>query len=432
MKHTERVKEESRRVLLIGVAADARERNELTEHLEELKTLTGTLGYNIVDTIEIKVNEIKASHYIGKGKVEELKESIDALDIDEIIFDVELSPSQNKNLSNKFEKKVNDRTGIILDIFARHARTREAKTQVELARSEYVLPRLTKMWTHLERQTGGIGIRGGMGETQIEIDRRITRTKIQKLKKELEKIEQQHNLQKQRRKDEINIALVGYTNAGKSTLMKALTDSEVYIKDELFATLDTTIRKWQVDKKNIVLLSDTVGFIRKMPPNLAASFRTTLSEVVDADLILKVADLGSDQCFKQMDAVDEVLMDLKAIEKPSITVFNKIDKMDKTQLLRAKQQFPDAVFVSALNNLKIHELKNKILEFLENYKVELHLNIPVARMAEIVELKKFAVIIKEHYEGENAHINCVMEKPKWNRLEGLFKQYIQPEENNTM
>ena len=236
---------------------------------------------------------------------------------------------RTKTLSKKFEIKINDRAGIILDIFAKHARTREAKAQVELAKMEYTLPRLTRLWTHLERQSNVVGVRGGMGETQIEIDRRLIRTKIQKLKKELEKIEKQHENQRKRRQSEINIALVGYTNAGKSTLMHALTDSDVYIKNELFATLDTTIRKWEVDKDHSVLLSDTVGFIRKMPPNLAASFRTTLSEVVDADLILKVADLSSDQCFKQLDSVNEVLMDLKAFDKPSITVFNKIDNMDK-------------------------------------------------------------------------------------------------------
>jgi len=424
MKHTERVKEETKKVLLIGVAYTAQERLELSEHLDELKILTDTLGYNIVDAMEVKVSEIKSSHYIGKGKVEEIKEIAEAMEVDEIIFDVELSPSQNKNLSNRFEKKVNDRTGIILDIFARHARTREAKTQVELARSQYMLPRLSKMWTHLERQTGGIGVRGGMGETQIEIDRRIVRNKIQKLKNELIKIEKHHNLQKQRRQSEINIALVGYTNAGKSTLMKALTDSDVYIKDELFATLDTTIRKWKVNKNNTVLLSDTVGFIRKMPPSLAASFRTTLSEVVDADLILKVADLSSDQCFAQLDSVDEVLLDLKAIDKPSITVFNKIDQMDKSQVMRAKNQIPDGVFVSALNNLKIHELREKILDFLENYKVSLSFCIPIAKMSDIVELRKHATITNEHYEDTNALIDCVIEKPKWNRLVNHFMQYI--------
>lgn len=424
MKHAERIKEETKKVLLIGVAANAQERLEMPDHLEELELLTNTLGYNIVDIMEINVSQIKAGTYIGSGKVEEIKNYAQEMKIDEVIFDVELSPSQNKNLAKKFDIKVIDRTGIILDIFAKHARTREAKTQVELARSEYMLPRLSKLWTHLERQVGGIGVRGGMGETQIEIDRRLVRTRIQKLKKELVKIEKQHDLQKKRRQDEINIALVGYTNAGKSTLMQALTDSDVYIKNELFATLDTTIRKWQIDKNNTVLLSDTVGFIRKMPPNLAASFRTTLSEVVDADLILKVADLSSDQCFAQMDSVNEVLMDLKAIDKPAITVFNKIDQMDKTQLMKAKQLYTDAVFVSALKNLKIHKLQEKILEFLENNKVSLNLHIPISEMNDIVELRKYATITNEHYEGENAAIECVLDKPKWNRLEHSFKKYI--------
>ncbi len=424
MKHTERVKEETRKVLLIGVAANVQERLEMSEHLEELKRLTETLGYNIIDVMEVNVNEIKSGTYIGSGKVQEIKSIVNAMNIDEVIFDVELSPSQNKNLGKTIDKKVIDRTGIILEIFARHARTREAKTQVELARSEYMLPRLTKLWTHLERQTGGIGVRGGMGETQIEIDRRLVRTKIQKLKKELDKIEKQHNLQKKRRQGEINIALVGYTNAGKSTLMRALTDSDVYIKNELFATLDTTIRKWKVDKENTVLLSDTVGFIRKMPPNLAASFRTTLSEVVDADLIIKVADLSSDQCFEQLESVNEVLMDLKAIDKPSITVFNKIDDMDKSHLLKAKQQFPEAVFLSALKKLNIHHLRRQIINFLESLKVNLNLNIPIDQMNDIVTLRKYATITREDYVDEKAEIECVVDKPKWNRLENNFKKYI--------
>lgn len=424
MKQTERIKEESKNVLLVGVASNVKERLELKEHLEELKLLTNTLGYNIIDTLEVNVNTIKAGTYIGSGKLEEIKGLAEAMNVHEIIFDVDLSPAQNKTLSKNFDKKVNDRAGIILDIFARHARTREAKTQVELARMEYMLPRLTRLWTHLERQTGGIGVRGGMGETQIEIDRRLIRLKIQKLKKELVKIQKQHDNQRKRRQSEINIALVGYTNAGKSTLMHALTESDVYIKNELFATLDTTIRKWEVDKDHTVLLSDTVGFIRKMPPNLAASFRTTLSEVVDADLILKVADLSSEQCFKQMQSVDEVLIDLKAFEKPSITVFNKIDNMDKSLLVKAQQEHPDAVFVSALQNLKIHHLRDKILDFLAGYKVNLSLNIPIIKMGDIIKLRKYATIKNENYIDENAIIQCTLDKPVWNRIADNFGKYV--------
>lgn len=206
--------------------------------------------------------------------------------------------------------------------------------------------------------------------------------------------------------------------------MHALTESDVYIKNELFATLDTTIRKWEVDKDHSVLLSDTVGFIRKMPPNLAASFRTTLSEVIDADLILKVADLSSEQCFKQMDSVNEVLMDLKAFDKPSITVFNKIDNMDKSLLIKAQQQHPEAVFVSALKNLKVHDLRDKILEFLAGFKVDLSLNIPIEQMPDIIQLRKHAVITQEDYVDENAIIQCTLDKPIWNRLADNFGKYI--------
>ena len=424
MKHTERIKEETRKVLLIGVASTPKERQELAEHLDELILLTNTLGYDIIDALEVKVNTVKAGTYIGSGKLEEIKTFAEAMEVKEIIFDVELTPAQNKNLSKLFDMKINDRTGIILDIFAKHARSREAKTQVELARMEYMLPRLTKLWSHLERQTGGIGMRGGMGETQIEIDRRLIRNKIQKLRKDLVKIEKQHQNQRKRRQTEINIALVGYTNAGKSTLMQALTKSDVYIKDELFATLDTTIRKWQIDKDNRVLLSDTVGFIRKMPPRLAASFKTTLSEVVDADLIIKVADLSSPQCFAQMAAVNEVLIDLNAFEKPSITVFNKIDNMDKTQLIKAQQKYPDAIFLSALKNLKIYKLRDKILKFLDNFKIDFAFHIPLNKMSDIIELRKHAVITSENYVDEKALIECTLDKSAWNRLIDNFSQYI--------
>ncbi len=425
MREAKRVKEDSKKVLLIGVAATAEERYEMADHLEELKRLTNTLGYNIIDTMEVNINKINAGFYIGTGKVEEIKNYAKAMKINEVIFDVELSPSQNKNLTQKMKVQVTDRTGIILDIFAKHARTREAKTQVELAQAEYMLPRLTKMWTHLERQTGGIGVRGGMGETQIEIDRRLVRTKIQKLKKELDKIKKQHDLQKKRRQKEINIALVGYTNAGKSTLMRAMTDSKVYVKNELFATLDTTIRKWKIDHNNTVLLSDTVGFIRKMPPSLAASFRTTLSEVVEADLIIKVADLSSDQCFEQLDSVNEVLMELKAIEKPSVTVFNKIDQMEKAQMMKAKKQYPDAVFLSALNKLKIDDLTERIRQFMDSLKVKVRFTIPVTEMQSIIALRKHGQIESEKYIDDRAEILCTFDKPVWHRIAHQFKQYIQ-------
>lgn len=427
MKNTIRVKEETKKVLLVGVAASTKERQELTEHLDELTLLTNTLGYDIIDVVKIKIKAIRASTYIGSGKLEEIKTFVEAMKISEIIFDVELTPAQNKNLVKLFDIKVKDRTGIILDIFAKHARSKEAKTQVELAKMEYYLPRLTNLWTHLERQSGGIGMRGGMGETQIEVDRRITRDKIQKLKKDLIKIEKQHINQKKRRKEEINIALVGYTNAGKSTLMRALTESDVYIKNELFATLDTTIRKWKIDKDNTVLLSDTVGFIRKMPPNLAASFKTTLSEVIDADLIIKVADLSSHQCFTQLNSVNEVLMDLKSFSKPSITVFNKIDQMDKSQLIKAQHEYPNAVFLSALKNLKVHNLRKHILKFLSSYKIELSLKIPVDQMNDIIELRKNAIITNEHYDDENALIECIVDKSVWNRIIDTFSKYIRLE-----
>jgi len=315
------------KAFLVGTVLRGITLSQVEEQLEELKSLADTAG---ADTLSISTqnrNKPDPATFIGKGKVERIINQSKELECNIIIFNDDVSPTQIKNLQKAAgdEIKVIDRTGLILDIFTKHAKSKEAKTQVELAQLVYLLPRLTRQWTHLERQMGGIGTRAGAGETQIEIDRRLIRNQISRLKKELEKIEKQRKVQSHGREGAYRIALVGYTNTGKSTLMNTLTDAEVLVQDQLFATLDTTTRKLELDVGITVLISDTVGFIRNLPHDLIASFRSTLGEIRDVDLLLKVFDASSDTIHEHIDTVEEVLKDLNLSEKSGLTVFNKID-----------------------------------------------------------------------------------------------------------
>ena len=303
----------SENAFLVGVLHGDQTTEVVKEHLSELKMLAETAGAKVVGQITQKLRKINPQYFIGKGKALQIIEQAKILNVKLIIFDDELNPGQVKNFLKLAKNiKIIDRNGLILDIFQKHAQTREAKTQVELAQLEYILPRLTRQWSHLERQMGGIGTLAGMGESQIEVDRRLIRQRISKLKKELTYIEKERQTQSKRRKDEYRVALVGYTNAGKSTLMRALSGEDVFIQDQLFATLDTTIRKVQLDKYHSILLSDTVGFIRKLPHDLVASFRSTLLEVLEANLILVVLDAASDQVSEHLNTIDEVLKELGA------------------------------------------------------------------------------------------------------------------------
>ena len=289
------------KAFLIGVVTGGLSQEVVEEHLDELELLTETAGAETLGRFTQRVNRISPKYFIGKGKAEQIVNQAKMMEVNLIVFDDELSPTQVRNFLKLSESiKVIDRTALILDIFTQHARTREAKTQVELARLEYMLPRLTRMWTHLERQMGGIGTRAGAGETQIEIDRRLVRGHISKLQREMEGIEKERETQSRRREQKFRISLVGYTNAGKSTLLNALTGADVYIKDQLFATLDTTVRSLTLDRKRKVLISDSVGFIRKLPHSLVASFRSTLKEAVDSDLLLLVVDASSKLLDEQL------------------------------------------------------------------------------------------------------------------------------------
>ena len=316
-----------RRAILIGIINRQQDETKITEFLDELSFLAFTAQMSPVKRFTQALAKPDNSTFIGKGKAEEIKLYVQQNNIDVIIFDDEISPSQQRNLEKLFERKVIDRTGLILEIFSQRARTSYAKTQVELAQLEYIYPRLVGMWTHLERQRGGTGTRGGAGEKEIETDRRIVRKKISVLKEKLVEIDKQMATQRRGRGEMVRVALVGYTNVGKSTLMNILAKAEVFAENKLFATLDTTVRKVVIDRVPF-LLSDTVGFIRKLPHQLVESFKSTLDEVREADILIHVVDISHPQFEEQMREVKKTLAEIGAGEKFTITVFNKIDAIE--------------------------------------------------------------------------------------------------------
>jgi GTPase len=309
--------------IIVGIVTQNQNEEKLNEYLDELEFLTFTAGGTVVKRFSQKMEKPNPKTFVGTGKLEEIKYYIKDNDIKTVIFDDELTPSQSKNITKELECKVLDRTNLILDIFAQRAETSYARTQVELAQCQYLLPRLTGMWTHLERQKGGIGMRGP-GETEIETDRRIVRDRISLLKEKIKVIDKQMATQRSNRGAMVRVALVGYTNVGKSTLMNAIGKSDVFVENKLFATLDTTVRKTVI--KNLpFLLSDTVGFIRKLPTQLVESFKSTLDEVREADLLLHVVDISHPEFEEHIASVNKILLDIKSADKPTIMVFNKID-----------------------------------------------------------------------------------------------------------
>ena len=311
------------RAVLVSVCSSNMTMERTEEYLSELAFLLDTAGGETVKTFIQKLDHPDKRTYVGKGKLEEVKECVEAENIDLVVIDDELTPSQLRNLEREINRRILDRTTLILDIFAKRARTSIAKTQVELAQYQYMLPRLTRMWTHLERQRGGIGMRGP-GETQIETDRRIILEKISLLKEKLRSIDKQKTLQRKNRESLVRVALVGYTNVGKSTLMNLLSKSDVFAENKLFATLDTTVRKVVIENLPF-LLTDTVGFIRKLPHGLVESFKSTLDEVREADLLIHVVDISHSDYEEQINEVNKTLEEIEAIDKPTILVFNKID-----------------------------------------------------------------------------------------------------------
>ena len=380
-------KKEAEKAILVGVALQSENisYDTMCEYLDELAFLAETAGAETVKIFTQNLDKPVTATFVGKGKLEEIKNYVEENEIDLVIFDDELSPTQLRNIERELQgRKVLDRTNLILDIFAKRARTAEARAQVELAQYQYLLPRLTGMWTHLERQKGGIGLRGP-GETEIETDRRIIRDKITRLKEQLEKIDKQMVTQRKNRGKLVRVALVGYTNVGKSTLMNLLSKSEVFAENKLFATLDTTVRKIAI--KNVpFLLADTVGFIRKLPHHLVESFKSTLDEVREADVILHVVDISHPQFEDQVRIVNETLSELIDTPKPTITVFNKIDaftytkkdeddltpierknySLDDLKQMWMSKQGGETVYISAKGKENIDELKEKLYDIVKD------------------------------------------------------------------
>jgi len=365
------------KTVLVGVITKDQDKEKSIEYLDELEFLTNTAGGTVVKRFSQNLDIPNSKTFLGSGKIKEVLDFIESEKVQTVIFDDELSPAQERNVSKIFQCKVIDRTNLILDIFAQRAKTSYARTQVELAQCQYLLPRLKGMWTHLERQKGGIGMRGP-GETEIETDRRIVRDKISLLKNKIKSIDKQMHVQRGNRGKMIRVALVGYTNVGKSTLMNVLSKSKVFAEDKLFATLDTTVRKVVV--KNLpFLMSDTVGFIRKLPTQLIESFKSTLDEVREADLLIHVVDISHSNFEEHIDSVNKILEEIKSSEKKTIMVFNKIDKFsyeefDEEDLISIKNKSnysledwkktwmsnkeKEVQFISAVENENIENLKN--------------------------------------------------------------------------
>lgn len=349
------------KAILVGHAQ--REREHIGRSIDELALLADTAGALVVDRLVQRSGTIHPATFLGKGKVEELRLLAEQLDAELMIFDDDLSPAQVKNLEKMVNRKVIDRSELILDIFAKRARTRESRLQVELAQLEYTLPRLTGMWKHLERQAGGIGTRGP-GETQLETDRRMVREKIARLKRELEAVDQERKTQRARRQREYRAAIVGYTNAGKSTLFNALTRADVFVENRLFATLDSTTRQLVNANRDMALLTDTVGFIRKLPHHLVASFRSTLAEAIEADILLHVTDASDPDFRRHLIAVDKVLDEiLTEPRSPRMMIFNKGDALSDDAAAGLRAEFPGARVVSAITGDGLDGLRAELFGY---------------------------------------------------------------------
>ena len=410
------------RGILVGLALPGISLDEAQDTLDELGLLADTAGVDVVVQVLQERRRRDPAYLIGRGKAEELVEQIAECDAQVVIFDEDLSPAQTRNLETLLEVKIIDRSRLILDIFASRARTREAQTQVELAQLIYMLPRLTRQWTHLSRQAGGTGGTGGVGtrgpgETQLEVDRRATNRRITILRQALGRIAMQRAIARKQRTDIFRAALVGYTNAGKSTLMRALSGADVLIENRLFATLDSTTRRVSLGYNRDILLSDTVGFIKKLPHHLIASFHSTLEEAIEADLLLHVVDVSHPACEEHIATVIEVLGELGVADRPTMLVFNKNDLLDdRTRRKYLMATYPDAVWLSAETGEGLKDLRWAIYNYLEGDRLTLVVQIPQHEGKLLSELYRIGEILHTDYKGNDVLMEVKLSQHNAQRL----------------
>ena len=407
------------RVFLVGVKLKDELQSDAESSLEELRRLAETAGMEVMAEIIQPRETPDPAYFIGRGKLEELEAIVSELKVEAVIFDNDLTPAQTRNLEKALDIVVVDRTSLILQIFAQRAQTKAAKLQVDLAQLQYALPRLTRMWTHLSRLgtgaggTAGVsagragGVVRGPGETQLQIDRRLIHTQISRVKKALQKVEKHRRVQRKQRQEMINVSLVGYTNAGKSTLFNALTSENRLAEDKLFATLDPTTRLLDLPDNQRVLLSDTVGFLKKLPHHLVASFKATLEEVAEADLLLHVVDATHPEAESQIDAVDEVLKELGALERPTLMLFNKIDLLEAEGHIRLfRSKYPDSLAISAQNGMGLEALKDLLAERFSTQDVDMSLALSYQDGKALDYLYKHGEVFETDYQGESIRVKA--------------------------
>jgi GTP-binding protein HflX len=410
------------RAILVGAPRKrSNARHSVAEHLEELERLVDTAGGVVVGEVTQQIDKPNPATYLGKGKVDELRNEIEARNASLIVFDDELSPSQGKNIEDATGQRVMDRAELILDIFATRARSSEAKMQVELAQLQYMLPRLTRMWAHLEKFRGGIGVRGP-GETQLETDRRLINQRIRQLKLRLEDVQKSREVQRSGRRDAFRASLVGYTNAGKSSILRAIgKDPGIFVEDRLFATLDPLTREIDLGESSKVLLTDTVGFIRKLPHNLVASFRATLEEVNEADLLLHVIDASHPNWEEQRQVVDQVLAELGAAEKPVLYVFSKIDLLSEPELEALRERIGNllpnsAVFVSSATDAGLEPLRRALLAKAREDSQLAEIRMPAENGKLLAEIYRSAGVLDRRSDNGQLLIRARVDEELANRL----------------
>lgn len=412
------------KALLIAFYLEKDELQTIEDSLEELERLVDTYGLKTIDKVPVHLRKINAGTIIGEGKLQELKGLAEEYGADLIIFDDEISPNQQRNLEQIFKKPVLDRTELIIEVFAQRAQTREARLQIELAKIRYQLPRLKRLWTHLSRQVaGGGGYLRGAGEKQIELDRRMLRDRLARLQKEIEQVRSHRKVQRSARlrKGIPTFAIVGYTNAGKSTLLKALTQAEVLVEDKLFATLDTTTRKYNLPNNQEILLVDTVGFIRKIPTTLIAAFKSTLEEAVHTDVLIHLIDASSRHALTQAEATMSVLKELGVTDQPVITALNKSDQDPDPQILqKLRVNYPHTVQISALEKTGFIPLMEEMVQAIRSLRKTVNLCVPQSHYALVSELMQGGKVISVEYEGNDV----LMEVEIPSQLQHKVEQFV--------